>query len=432
MVRLVLAAKHTNRQMETEEALGKRVADLYRELSYPGAAKFQAALRKRGIKFSDAAIRELVAEQGGRQLFAPPPKFTGRVTARHVDERWAADVMDFQAKENKSGEVFILVVQDIFSRFLWARALTSKTQVGTAFLRLMEETGRKCKELNSDSGSEFTSQAFQRMLSSRNIEHRVKEGPQDLATLDRAIGTLRATLIRRVAQGGSWSEELQAAAASMNNTDHKALYDREPGEVMEDKDLRFDLRYKNAEMASENAELANKRGASLEEKGGFRTLLKPLTGFKRRAGQQNWSEELHSVAQVKNARVIDTEGNSYPMSLVKAVPAASSQASAPTLAKGGSVKTDAKRRGMLRGYIPQLIAHIRRAGEDGLTIHKASKQMGETQGFTADLKAARATLPQMAALFPEIRIDRRKGHQVLFLRDNPPPPRAGTLDAFAT
>ena len=55
------------------EALGQRIAELYRELSYPGAAKFQAALRKRGIKVSDAAVRELVAEQGGRQLFAPPP-----------------------------------------------------------------------------------------------------------------------------------------------------------------------------------------------------------------------------------------------------------------------------------------------------------------------------------------------------------------------
>ena len=76
---------------ETTEATGKRVAALYREMSYPGAAKFQSALRKKGIKFSDAAVRELVAEQGGRQLFAPPPKFTGKVTARHIDHRWAAD-----------------------------------------------------------------------------------------------------------------------------------------------------------------------------------------------------------------------------------------------------------------------------------------------------------------------------------------------------
>ena len=119
--------------VETTEALGQRVAALYKELSYPGAAKFQAALRKRGIKFSDAAVRELVAEQGGRQLFAPPPRFTGKITARHVDERWCADPMDLQSKKAKSGEIYILVVQDIFSRFLWARALTSKTQTRRHF-----------------------------------------------------------------------------------------------------------------------------------------------------------------------------------------------------------------------------------------------------------------------------------------------------------
>jgi hypothetical protein len=264
-----------------------------------------------------------------------------------------------------------------------------------------------------------------------DVRHRFKEGPQDLATLDRAIGTLRATLVRRTAEGGEWPQELQAAIHSMNNDDHAALDMREPAEVRNDKDLRFDLRYKNAEMASENAALAKQRGDTLQEKGAFRTLLKPLTGFKRRAGQQNWSEELHNVQEVKHARVIDQEGNSFPMSLVKAVPARSTQASAPIMAKGGSLKTDEKRRGMLRGYLPQLLAFIRRAGDDGLTIHKASTQMASVRGFTADLKAARATLPQMVALFPEIRIDRRKGHQVLHLSDNAPRPAAGTLDAFA-
>ena len=196
-----------------------------------------------------------------------------------------------------------------------------------------------------------------------------------------------------------------------------------------DDELRFELRYKNAEMASVNAHLAQTRGNALEKKGAFRTLLKP-GGFKRRAGQQNWSEEMHTVQEVKHARVIDEKGKSYPMKLVKPVPKRTTQATAPTLAKGGSVKTDERKRAKLSGYLPQLLAFIRNAGDDGLTIHKATTQMAGVQGFTADLKAARATLPQMVALFPEIRTDRRKGHQVLFLQGNAPPPRAGTLDAF--
>ena len=418
---------------ETAEALGKRVAALYREMSFPGAAKFQSALRKKGIKFSDAAVRELVAEQGGRQLFAPPPRFTGKVTARHIDERWAADLVDMQSKAASTGEAHILIVQDIFSRFLWARALKSKLETGTTFLRLMEDTGRSPKELNTDGGSEWTSQTFQRMLFfNGDIKHRVKEGPQDLSTIDRAIGTLRATLIRRVAASNEeWPAELQPAVKSINESDHAALFQREPAEVEGDKDLRFDLRYKNAEMASENATLQTTRATQLENLGAFRTLLKPLTGFKRRAGQQNWSEEVHTVRATKNARVVDEEGKSFPMSLVKAVPIRTTQAAAPALAKGGSVKTDEKRRNMLRPYLKTLLQFIRQTGEEGLSIHRASTQMSGVQGFREELKRARATVPQMIALFPEIRVDRRKGHQVLHLSDNTPAPRAGTLDAFA-
>ena len=121
---------------ETPEELGRRIAALYRELSYPSEAKFRAALRKRGIQVSAHFVKELVADQGARQLFAPPPRFTGHVTSRHVDERWAVDLMDFSAKSTKGSPAHILIAQDIFSRFLFARALRSKAEVRAAFERL--------------------------------------------------------------------------------------------------------------------------------------------------------------------------------------------------------------------------------------------------------------------------------------------------------
>ncbi len=121
---------------DKDEALGARIAALYKELSYPSAARFKAALAKRGIQVPDAFVRQLVSEQGGRQLFAPPPRFTGKVVAQHMDERWAGDVIDFQSKTTKKGApVYVLIVQDIFSRFLFAKALRSKAEVETAFLR---------------------------------------------------------------------------------------------------------------------------------------------------------------------------------------------------------------------------------------------------------------------------------------------------------
>ena len=119
-------------------------------MSYPSATRFRAALRKRGINVSTEYVQEIVKDQSVRQLSAPRPNFTGRVTARFVDERWACDLMDFSAKSTKGSPVHVLIVQDIFSRFLFAKAIRSKTQVRAAFERLLQETDRRCQELNSD------------------------------------------------------------------------------------------------------------------------------------------------------------------------------------------------------------------------------------------------------------------------------------------
>ncbi len=60
------------------------------------------------------------------------------------------------------------------------------------------------------------------------------------------------------------------------------------------------------------------------------------------------------------------------------------------------------------------------------------KAMAAQPGFTQAIREQRATLPQMVALFPEsIRVEKQKGHIVLFLQEGVPQPRAGTLDAFA-
>ena len=128
------------------------------------------------------------------------------------------------------------------------------------------------------------------MLKQQNIWHVTKEAPQDLATLDRAIGELRSVLSRRTTRGGPWYDELEKAVESMNGTEHSALFNRDPDDVENDKDLDFDLRYKNAQMRETNVQLAQTRGETLEQQGSFRTYLPTSTGFKRRAGQQNWSE----------------------------------------------------------------------------------------------------------------------------------------------
>ena len=77
---------------------GERIATIYRELGYPGAAKLQSALRKEGINVSLGNLKDFVKTLGSRQIFRPPPKYEGHVTARRVDDKWVADLLSFGSR----------------------------------------------------------------------------------------------------------------------------------------------------------------------------------------------------------------------------------------------------------------------------------------------------------------------------------------------
>ena len=99
------------------------------------------------------------------------------------------DFIGFQAEPD--GDLkYILLVQDIHSRKLWARALAEKkpAEYIEAFKGIVRQAG-KPKQLNVD--GEFDVPQFIRFLSADGIEYRVKEGKQDLGILDANMGALK-------------------------------------------------------------------------------------------------------------------------------------------------------------------------------------------------------------------------------------------------
>ena len=204
----------------------------------------------------------------------------------------------------------MLVIQDVFSRFLHAYAMQSKREVPYKLEYLLKLEERIPKELNTDRGTEFTSARFQALVQKYGIKHVFKVGHNDLATVDRAIGVLKTKLaIISAEDGTTWLEELQPTVKAMNRLANRGLLDNAPYDVEDDDELRFRLRQLNAEMAHENAQLAEKRRAKLEDKQGFRTLMANLgVRTTRRAGQPNWSSDVNQVASTLGGKVYDTEG----------------------------------------------------------------------------------------------------------------------------
>ena len=76
-----------------------------------------------------------------------------------------------------------------------------------------------------------------------------------------------------------------------------------------------------------------------------------------------------------NGRVIDTEGESYRMSTVKAVPRGTAFVPVPEFAMGGSRKVEDRRREALRQWLPTLMERIQQAGDGGLSVQRASREL---------------------------------------------------------
>ena len=167
----------------------EEILEIFEDLNYPSATKLRAALIKKGFKARLKDVEAFVKSQTPTQLFSKAPKYRGKIIASRPNERWVVDFIDFSAEPSGDFE-YIFLVQDIFSRKLWASAEKEKI-MNAAMERLRALIGDHGKpaELNAD--GEFNNKSFNRFLSQQGIAVRFKEGRQDLATIDAAMNNFK-------------------------------------------------------------------------------------------------------------------------------------------------------------------------------------------------------------------------------------------------
>lgn len=97
-----------------------------------------------------------------------------RLYSAGLDKIWEADLIhwDRYAKENNNFVALLLVI-DIFSRYMWFAKLksTNATDLIDGFKKVLQEAKpRKCEALSNDAGTNFTSKKFRAFLESNNIK----------------------------------------------------------------------------------------------------------------------------------------------------------------------------------------------------------------------------------------------------------------------
>ena len=167
------------------------------------------ALRSRNSASTAEEVQKVVRGSEQRQIFAPRQRYEGKITSSSPNQRWAADLIHMTAQPSPP-YTHILIVQDIFTRNVYARALQSSTpqEVTAAFRNILASAPSSPKMLTTDKGIEFTKTPFPKLMSDRDISHQLKD-PQDrnaIATLDRAIQSITLAL---ASEKSKWGQTLQ-------------------------------------------------------------------------------------------------------------------------------------------------------------------------------------------------------------------------------
>ena len=116
--------------------------DLWEELAAPSAVAFSRALASRGILARVKDVQEFVASNSERLILSKGVRFTGKIVAHYEDDRWAADLINFTSRPATTAAGIVmtqaLFVQDLFTRFVWVRPMTSVKETTQTFADIIK------------------------------------------------------------------------------------------------------------------------------------------------------------------------------------------------------------------------------------------------------------------------------------------------------
>ena len=164
--------------------------------SFSGPDKLYQFVKKDGkYMISKYRIRKWLQREDAFSLQreSRKPIKRSRIVVADIDDQWSADLMDMVkfAKSNQ-GVRFILVVIDVFSKYLWLRPLKDKkgTSIVEAFESIFKE-GRKPERIRTDKGQEFRAKVVESVFKSKSIRHMFAESDVKASISERVIKTIK-------------------------------------------------------------------------------------------------------------------------------------------------------------------------------------------------------------------------------------------------
>ena len=288
--------------------------------SFKGPGKVHQAIREEGrYRIGLSYIRRWLQEQENYSVYKPLVRKFERQQVRVTGlyDQYDADLADMQKLARKNDDyTFLLVVIDVFSRYLWVEPLKGKADryVVEGFKNIFRR-GKKPRRLRTDRGVEFTGVISQQFFNEENIEHWTAHNDEIKAHFaERVIRTLKNTLwaSMRKRQEYRYIDVLQDIVHSYNHTEHRST-GLKPAEVTTghvERRLWWHL-YKPKRTYAKARKRAKPR--YLFKVGDHVRVSHSAKTFQR-AYDEKWSKEIFMIAKpferqgIKKYRVTDIEG----------------------------------------------------------------------------------------------------------------------------
>lgn len=218
------------RRKEIYKLLNKIYYDLSKGGAYTSPTKLYQILKARGIHgIGKYTITKWLQNQDDYSFQKPARKSfkKPRVVVNKIDQQYDMDLIDFSSlSKHNRGITFLLIVIDIFSRYLWVQPLKNKT--GREVVKALDKifsAGRVCQKLRSDNGKEFVNKVVQAYLKSKDIYHFTSQNSPKANYAERVIKTIKGMIFKYFQKKRTYRyiDVLDDIVKSYNLTPHKSL-----------------------------------------------------------------------------------------------------------------------------------------------------------------------------------------------------------------
>ena len=151
-----------------------------------------------------------------------------RVIVKGLNDLWQANLVEIIPywRFNK-GYKYLLVVINVFSKFLWIEPLKSKTaqDVTMTMREILKNVKNTLKNLQTDLGKDLCNKEFKKLMNEYNINHYNTFSILKASVVERVNRTIKNLMRKKFSLRGNykWFDILDKIVQKYNNTTHSTM-----------------------------------------------------------------------------------------------------------------------------------------------------------------------------------------------------------------